>query len=544
MANVADQAQESGRESRERFVAETYRLHGRMVFNACARLLDDTADVEDATQAVFVLLDRKFKGAGHPRETAAWLYRTAVLVAREAQRARRRRAHYEREAALMAQQSSAGPEAGWAEVRPLLDGCLAALPERYRSPLVLVYLDGVPQKEAAAALGLKEGTLRWRLTEGLERLRARLSKEDRSCSVLALTAMLGEHARAVRPPDALEETIVHAARGSPAGARAASNPNVANLVEEAMKTQQKVLVRTAAGAAAAVLVLAVASGWIYRARAEEVARETREVAPPAAFGASSVKELTTQSAVQEKAAPVPVPSPSKESQEQVPAAAAAREEKKDAVSGFADLKHEILMRVEDDGSVIVDFRVSFKNPMPVALQEATYPDASNQKDVLEYEILKVVDGEGRAVTVTPGETHKDADGMFRRDLNFKAPVTIPPGGSYTCFLSFKWKSGTIVMPMGEKNLWQIGLVNQFSMFGQEAAGKMVVRLPKDARVIYQEKDPEDSYKKEGYPVLAFPAKNGETGGMLIYQYPDTGEQIDIKVKPAQLAQPSKEAEDF
>ena len=56
----------------------------------------------------------------------------------------------------------------------MLDEELARLPEQYRAPLVLCYLRGMTQCEAARELGWGMGVLRGRLDRGRERLRARL----------------------------------------------------------------------------------------------------------------------------------------------------------------------------------------------------------------------------------------------------------------------------------------------------------------------------------------------------------------------------------
>jgi RNA polymerase sigma-70 factor (ECF subfamily) len=43
-----------------------------------------------------------------------------------------------------------------------------------RSTVVLVLLEGVPQKEAAEALGCSEGTIAWRIHESRKKLREKL----------------------------------------------------------------------------------------------------------------------------------------------------------------------------------------------------------------------------------------------------------------------------------------------------------------------------------------------------------------------------------
>src|SRR4029434_6964280 len=67
-------------------------------------------------------------------------------------------------------------EADWHDLRPVLDDEIARLPEKYRAPFVLCYLEGRTNEEAAAQLGCPKGTVLSRLSRGRERLRARLAR--------------------------------------------------------------------------------------------------------------------------------------------------------------------------------------------------------------------------------------------------------------------------------------------------------------------------------------------------------------------------------
>src|SRR5262249_40873318 len=50
------------------------------------------------------------------------------------------------------------------------------LPEKYRAPIVLCYMEGLTHDEAAASLSWPVGTVRGRLSRGRETLRRRLSR--------------------------------------------------------------------------------------------------------------------------------------------------------------------------------------------------------------------------------------------------------------------------------------------------------------------------------------------------------------------------------
>src|SRR5439155_7580866 len=96
-------------------------------------------------------------------------YRTALRA--RADSARRQR----HEAQAPQRSTSTDPdELTWREVRQAVHEELDRLPERYRAPLVLCYLQGKTQDEAAAQLGLAKGTLKGHLERGRALLRARL----------------------------------------------------------------------------------------------------------------------------------------------------------------------------------------------------------------------------------------------------------------------------------------------------------------------------------------------------------------------------------
>ena len=60
------------------------------------------------------------------------------------------------------------------------------LPEKYRQPIILCYLQGQTQPQAARTLGWPLGTVQIRLHRGRERLRSRLTR--RGAGAIALTS--------------------------------------------------------------------------------------------------------------------------------------------------------------------------------------------------------------------------------------------------------------------------------------------------------------------------------------------------------------------
>src|SRR5205823_5651984 len=104
-----------------------------------------------------------------PDGLACWLHGVAYRVARKALAARARRQAREARAAPSRDSGSStlpADDLTWGEVRSLLHAELAALPEHFRAPLVLCYLEGLTQDEAARRLGWTAATVKGRLQRG------------------------------------------------------------------------------------------------------------------------------------------------------------------------------------------------------------------------------------------------------------------------------------------------------------------------------------------------------------------------------------------
>jgi RNA polymerase sigma factor (sigma-70 family) len=180
--------------------------HGAMVLGVCRRLLNDTHEAEDAFQATFLVLARRAAAVRKQDSVASWLYGVAYRVSRRAQSAQRQRAI----SAAVEPVSSADPtaEAAWRELRTVIDEELSRLPEKYRAPLVLCYLEAKTNEEAATLLGWTKGTVSGRLARARDLLRPRLARRGLALAAGGLGILLAEHGAA--PAAALVETTVKA----------------------------------------------------------------------------------------------------------------------------------------------------------------------------------------------------------------------------------------------------------------------------------------------------------------------------------------------
>ena len=159
--------------------------HGPMVLATCRRILPNGADADDAFQATFLVLARRAGAIGSPDRLAPWLHGVARRVSVRARSATARRRAVEREAP--GEVAVAPPPADDApDLRAVLDEELARLPEKYRAPLVLCYLEGLTHDQAAGLLSWPVGTVRSRLAGGRDRLRSRLARRGYAPGALAV----------------------------------------------------------------------------------------------------------------------------------------------------------------------------------------------------------------------------------------------------------------------------------------------------------------------------------------------------------------------
>jgi RNA polymerase sigma factor (sigma-70 family) len=192
--------------------AALLRRHGPMVWGVCRRLLVDTHAAEDAFQASFLVFLRKAASIRRPELLAPFLYGIAQRTALKARSLRARQKI--REGPLFVESPAADAAPGWNELRPVLDEELGRLPDKYRLPLILCYLQGQSYSQAAQALGWAAGTVSGRLARARVLLRTRLVRRGLVLSASSLALWLTEAARAEMLPDGLAQTSVEVALGA------------------------------------------------------------------------------------------------------------------------------------------------------------------------------------------------------------------------------------------------------------------------------------------------------------------------------------------
>ena len=145
--------------------------HGPMVLGVCRHLLRDPNDVDDAFQATFLVLVKKAKTVRRCELLGNWLYGVAFRVASQARSlASRRTARVvSGEDAVENLTAAACRDGGGMDTTAQIDESpwlhleLSHLPDKYRTPIVLCYFEGLTHDEAASRLGWPLGTVKGRL---------------------------------------------------------------------------------------------------------------------------------------------------------------------------------------------------------------------------------------------------------------------------------------------------------------------------------------------------------------------------------------------
>jgi RNA polymerase sigma factor (sigma-70 family) len=201
--------------------AALVRRHGPMVLAVARRVLDHAPDADDAFQATFLVLAEKSAAPGWQESVGSWLYEVAYRVAMKLRGDSARRRLHERQVPPMAT-VDADTEKSQRELRSVLDEELTRLPDKYRAPLVLCYLEGKTNDEAAMQLGWTKGTVSGRLARARDLLRARLTRRGLALPAAGLVAALTESVSAASvPPALLQATVQAAVLGTAARAAAA-----------------------------------------------------------------------------------------------------------------------------------------------------------------------------------------------------------------------------------------------------------------------------------------------------------------------------------
>ena len=242
--------------------------HGPMVVGVCRRILQHDQDTEDAFQATFVVLARKASSISKHNSVASWLYNVAFRIALRARAAKARRRTQEMQSPPRTVDHEFS-DVIQCELRQVLDEEVQRLPEKYRAPILLCYLQGQTNEEAAALLDCPTGTLKIRLMRGREILRKRLVRRGLALSVVG---MLG-HALVDMARAAVPQPLIHRAVSG------TMSPAVSTLVDGTLRWMCMAKLKVASVVLVTLVLACLADGLVSRANATTPHKHVEPLTP-------------------------------------------------------------------------------------------------------------------------------------------------------------------------------------------------------------------------------------------------------------------------
>jgi RNA polymerase sigma factor (sigma-70 family) len=240
--------------------AEILQRHGPLVLRVCRQVLQQPHDADDAFQATFMVLARQAGAIRQGQSLPGWLYKVAYHIAVQVRsRAVNRQVHEELVAAMRREQTT-DPSEG-KDVWPILHDELNRLPSKYRTPMVLCYLDGLTNEEAAGQLNCPVGTVKTRLNRARDLLRNRLARRGVALTPAILAGLLLTPATAsAAVPPALSAATLQAATLFAAGKAAlGTSASVSALAEAAVHSM---FLSKLKAVASVVLAVGLAGGGV------------------------------------------------------------------------------------------------------------------------------------------------------------------------------------------------------------------------------------------------------------------------------------------
>jgi RNA polymerase sigma-70 factor, ECF subfamily len=183
-----------------------YAEYGDRIYRFCYRLCGHTADAEDLTQEVFLAAYQSLPRFAGRSSVATWLYRIALYRWRRLHGARRPET-----VPLDEELAAVSPDPAGAGIERIsLERALAVLPDALRDAFLLVKAEGLKYREAAAVLGIPQGTVQSRVHDAAVMLRALLAEhgeEARGCELSAAGGRKRGLNAACRPQEQMDHEL-------------------------------------------------------------------------------------------------------------------------------------------------------------------------------------------------------------------------------------------------------------------------------------------------------------------------------------------------
>jgi RNA polymerase sigma-70 factor, ECF subfamily len=165
--------------------SEVVELYKDKVYQICYRMLGNRHEAEDMAQEAFVRAYVNIQSFNINLKFSTWLYRIATNLCID--RIRKKKPDYYLDAEIagtdgldmysQVASDSPGPETEVEslELQDTIQAEIMKLPEKYRSVIILKYIEELSLKEISEILDMPIGTIKTRIPRGREALRKQLS---------------------------------------------------------------------------------------------------------------------------------------------------------------------------------------------------------------------------------------------------------------------------------------------------------------------------------------------------------------------------------
>lgn len=163
---------------------EIVELYKDKVFQLCFRMLGNSHEAEDISQEAFIRAYINIERYNIDRKFSTWLYRIATNLCIDRIRKKKPDYYLDAEVAgtegltlysqIPASQLAPDEEVSKIELQEIIQNEILKLPEKYRTVIVLKYIEELPLLEISKILDLPIGTVKTRIHRGREALRKQL----------------------------------------------------------------------------------------------------------------------------------------------------------------------------------------------------------------------------------------------------------------------------------------------------------------------------------------------------------------------------------
>lgn len=164
--------------------ADIVEYHKDKLFHLCYRMLGNREEAQDAAQEAFIRAYVNIHSYDTSKKFSTWLYRIATNLCIDRIRKKKPDYYLDAEVAgtdglnmysqIAADQVLPEEELEQVELQEFIQSEILKLPEKYRTVIVLKYIDELSLKEISDILDLPLGTVKTRIHRGREALRNRL----------------------------------------------------------------------------------------------------------------------------------------------------------------------------------------------------------------------------------------------------------------------------------------------------------------------------------------------------------------------------------